>query len=53
MKLLEPGNIGRLTLKNRVVMTPMGMFGVPNPDGSLSPRGMEFYLARAEAAPHW
>src|SRR5450759_1328936 len=47
MKLLEPGNIGRLTLKNRVVMTPMGMFGVPNPDGSLSQRGMEFYLARA------
>ncbi|MHB8894095.1 MAG: oxidoreductase [Candidatus Geothermincolia bacterium] len=47
MKLMEPGKIGPLTLKNRVIMTPMGMFGVPNPDGSLNARGMEFYLERA------
>lgn len=48
MKLLEPGMIGQVKLKNRVIMTPMGMFGVPDLDGSLSPRGMEFYLARAK-----
>ena len=47
MKLMEPGNIGAVTLKNRVVMTPMGMFGMPAADGSLTPRGMEFYLERA------
>jgi 2-enoate reductase len=47
MKLLEKGKIGKVTLKNRVIMTPMGMFGVPNADGSLSERGMDFYLERA------
>jgi 2-enoate reductase len=48
MKLMEPGNIGGLTLKNRVIMTPMGVFGVPELDGSLSPRGIEFYVERAK-----
>ena len=48
MKLMEPGKIGAVTLKNRIVMTPMGMFGVPSPDGSLTARGMEFYLERAK-----
>ena len=47
MKLMEPGTIGPVTLKNRVVMTPMGMFGVPAADGSLTPRGIDFYLERA------
>lgn len=47
MKLMEAGRIGPLELKNRVVMTPMGMFGVPSPDGSLNPRGMDFYVERA------
>ncbi len=44
---MEPGKIGSVTLKNRVVMTPMGMFGVPSADGSLTPRGIDFYLERA------
>jgi 2-enoate reductase len=47
MKLMEPGTIGPVTLKNRVVMTPMGMFGVPAADGSLTPRGIDFYVERA------
>ena len=45
---MEPGKLGNLTLKNRVVMTPMGMFGVPGPDGALTPRGIDFYVERAK-----
>jgi 2-enoate reductase len=47
MRLLEPGSIGKVMMKNRVIMTPMGMYGVPNADGSLSERGMDFYEERA------
>jgi 2-enoate reductase len=48
MKLMEPGEIGGTTLKNRVIMTPMGMFGIPAADGSLTPTGIDFYLERAK-----
>ena len=47
MELLEPGRIGNVTVKNRVVMTPMGVFGLPDPDGALNSRGIEFYTERA------
>jgi len=45
--LLEPGRIGNVTVRNRVVMTPMGVFGLPEPDGALNSRGIEFYTERA------
>lgn len=48
MKLMEPGRIGSVKLKNRLIMTPMGMFGVPAFDGNLTPEGIDFYVERAK-----
>lgn len=45
--LTEPGRLGRLALSNRVIMTPMGLFGLPSLDGGLTDRGIEFYAERA------
>lgn len=49
MKLFEPGRIGRLTLKNRIVMAPM-LTGLAEPveEGRLSQRDIDFYVARAK-----
>jgi 2,4-dienoyl-CoA reductase-like NADH-dependent reductase (Old Yellow Enzyme family)/thioredoxin reductase len=47
MKLLTPLSIGKLTLKNRIVMPAMATnFG--NVDGSVSDRLIDYYVARAE-----
>lgn len=48
MKLFEPGKIGKLSLKNRIVMAPMGIVGLTEPDGRLSQRGIDYYVARAK-----
>jgi 2,4-dienoyl-CoA reductase-like NADH-dependent reductase (Old Yellow Enzyme family)/thioredoxin reductase len=45
-KLFEPGRIGRMELKNRVVMAPMGT-GRHGPEGELTDRLPEYYAARA------
>jgi len=47
MKLFEPGRIGGLSIKNRIVMAPMGL-GFIEPDGRLSQRGIDCYVARAK-----
>lgn len=47
MKLFEPGNIGKLSLKNRIVMAPMGT-RFEEPDGRWSPRAIDYYIARAK-----
>jgi 2-enoate reductase len=47
MRLFEPGKIGRLTIKNRIVMASMNTSGNINPDGTLSQRGIDYYVARA------
>jgi 2-enoate reductase len=47
MKLFEPAQIGRLSLKNRVVMLPM-MTRLNEPDGRLSQRAVDFYSVRAK-----
>ena len=41
-KLLEPGKIGRLELKNRIILAPMGTIV-----GNLGPRGVEYFVERA------
>jgi 2-enoate reductase len=47
MKLFEPGTIGKLGIKNRIVMAAMGNRLI-EPDGRFSQRGIEFYTARAK-----
>ena len=42
-KLLEPGKIGRLELKNRIILAPMGTIV-----GNLGPRGVEYFIERAK-----
>jgi len=48
VKLFEPGRIGRLHLKNRIAMAPMGLGALVEPDGRLSQQGIDYYAARAK-----
>ncbi|MFC1956280.1 FAD-dependent oxidoreductase [Chloroflexota bacterium] len=48
MKLFEPGKIGSLAIKNRILMCPMAIGGLEEPDGRLSQRGIDYYVARAK-----
>jgi 2-enoate reductase len=45
--LFEPGRVGRLTLKNKFVMAPMGPLGFSDVAGGWNRRGVEYYVARA------
>ena len=47
MKLLEPGFIGKLNLKNRVVMAAMGAHGLHEGEGLWGKRYRAYYGARA------
>jgi len=47
MKLFEKGRIGKLEVKNRVVMAPMDI-AQPEADGRLSHRAIDYYAARAK-----
>ena len=47
MKLLEPGCIGKVEIKNRIVMAAMGAHGLHEPDGSWSESYLAYYGARA------
>jgi len=46
-KILEPIKIGRIEIKNRVAMAPMGIVGLLNPDGNLGQRAIDYYIERA------
>jgi 2-enoate reductase len=46
-KLFEPGRIGKLAIRNRLVMAPMGILGLTEPDGRISQRGIDYYVERA------
>jgi 2-enoate reductase len=50
MKLFEPGKIGKLHLKNRIVMAAMNIAGggLLEPDGRLSQQGIDYYVTRAK-----
>ncbi len=50
MKLFEPGRIGSLAIKNRIVMAPMFCMGMTNPSvqKGYSQRGVDYYTARAK-----
>jgi 2,4-dienoyl-CoA reductase-like NADH-dependent reductase (Old Yellow Enzyme family)/thioredoxin reductase len=45
-RLFEPANIGRLQLRNRIVLPPMGT-NYAEEDGSVSERMIDYYEARA------
>lgn len=46
--LFSPIRIGKLEIKNRYVMAPMGPGGLCDPDGSYNYRGVEYYVERAK-----
>jgi 2-enoate reductase len=46
--LFKPGKIGKLEIKNRIVMAPMGTTGLVELDGRYSQRGIDYYVARAK-----
>ena len=46
MKLFQPVNIGKMELKNRLVVPPMGS-GFSAPDGTVTDRLIEYHEARA------
>ena len=46
-KLLESCKIGKLELKNRIVMAPMGTGGLNTPEGAFSKRGVDYFIERA------
>lgn len=46
--LYEPIKIGKLEIKNRYVLGPMGPGGMCNEDGSFNERGIDFYVERAK-----
>ena len=46
--LFKRGQIGKLELKNRIVMAPMGTTGLVELDGRYSQRGIDYFAARAK-----
>lgn len=48
LNLFKPGKIGKLRVKNRIVMAPMGPGGLIELDGRYSQRGIDYYARRAE-----
>ena len=46
-KLFEPGKIGTMVVKNRLVMAPM-IAGSTSPEGFIEPRTIGYYAARAK-----
>ncbi len=47
MKLIEPGQIGTMKVKNRTIMAAMGIRGTTDDDGDWGERTQAFYTARA------
>lgn len=45
--LFSPFSIGRVTVKNRFAMAPMGPLGLGDAQGGFNQRGIDYYTARA------
>jgi 2-enoate reductase len=45
--LFEPGNIGRCSLKNRIIMAPMGNINMADPVGRPLPKMIDYFVERA------
>lgn len=49
MKLFQRGQIGSMTVKNRIVMDAINIqLGLPTPEAPLGQRAVDFYVARAK-----
>ena len=48
MKLFEPGSIGKLSVRNRIVMAPIGLGGLTELDGRFSRESIDYFAARAK-----
>ena len=49
VKLFTPGKIGRVEVKNRIIMAPLGGgLNFATKDGTLTDRFLAFYEARAK-----
>lgn len=46
--LFEPVSIGKLRLKNRFAMAPMGPLGLADAEGGFNQRGIDYYTRRAQ-----
>ena len=46
-KLFEPINIGKVEIKNRYAMAPMGPLGLGDSEGGWNQRGIDYYTRRA------
>lgn len=46
--LYEPVKIGKVVLKNRFLMAPMGPLGLGDADGAFNQRGVDYYTERAK-----
>ena len=46
-KLFEPCHIGKVEIKNRMFMAPMGPVGFADQDGGFTRAGQEYYIERA------
>ena len=47
-KLFEPTNIGKLQIKNKISMAPMGPIGYSDDNGAFNQRGQDYYVERAK-----
>lgn len=47
-RLFEEGRIGELSIKNRIVMAPMGIVGLTEPNGMITQRGIDYFIERAK-----
>jgi 2-enoate reductase len=47
-KLFEPTTLGKLELKNRISMAPMGPIGYADSEGAFTQRGQDYYVERAK-----
>ncbi|WP_433542541.1 FAD-dependent oxidoreductase [Neomoorella humiferrea] len=46
-RLFEPVKIGKVEVKNKIAMAPMGVLGLVTTDGCFSERAIDYYIERA------
>ena len=46
-KLFEPVGIGKVAIKNRIAMAPMGIIGLVDGEGGLTQRAIDYFSERA------